>query len=98
MKRLVHAFHRDFRERLMKKRTFAGLTAMALAVTVIACGQQSQQAADKAKESASKAADAAATAAKDAAAAASAAAKDATAKAAEATKESADKAAEATKD
>ena len=38
----------------MKMRTLAALTAMALATTLAACGQQSQQAADKAKESAAK--------------------------------------------
>src|SRR6266496_2101624 len=47
-------------EMMMKMRTLAALTAMALAAMLAACGQQSQttqQAADKAKESASKAAD-----------------------------------------
>jgi hypothetical protein len=42
----------------MKMRTLAALTAMALATTLAACGQQSQPAADKAKESAPKAAEA----------------------------------------
>src|SRR5690242_2250775 len=81
-------------DKTMKTRTFAALTAMALAIALAACGQQSQQAADKAKDSAAKAADSAATAAKDAAAAASSAAKDATNAAADAAKGAAD----ATKD
>ena len=72
-------------ETTMKTRTLAALTAMALAATLAACGQQSQtaqQAADKAKESASKAADAT----KEAADKAAAAAKDAADKAKEAAK------------
>ena len=90
---------------MIKRSMFTALSAIALAATLAACGQQSQQAADKAKESASKAADSAATAAKDAATAASAAAKDATNAAAEAAKNAADatkdaagKAADAAKD
>ena len=79
---------------MTRLRCIAALTAIALAATLAACGQQSQQAADKAKESASKAADSAVTATKDAATAASAAAKDATNAAADAAKSAAD----ATKD
>ena len=78
----------------MIRHVSTALTAIALTVTLAACGQQSQEAADKAKASASKAADSAATATKDAATAASAAAKDAT----DATKDAASKAADATKD
>ncbi|HSQ80003.1 MAG TPA: hypothetical protein VLU54_02510 [Casimicrobiaceae bacterium] len=78
----------------MKMRTLAALAAMALATTLAACGQQAEQAADKAKESAAKAADAASTAAKDAGAAATEAAKSA----ADATKDAAGKAVEAAKD
>jgi hypothetical protein len=58
----------------MKMRTLAALTAMALATTLAACGQSSQQLADKAKEAAAKAVDAT----KDAAKASMEAAKDAT--------------------
>ena len=38
----------------MKVRTIATLTALALAASLAACGQQSQQAADKAKAGAKK--------------------------------------------
>ena len=42
----------------MKIRTMATLTALELAASLAACGQQSQQAADKAKAEAAKAAEA----------------------------------------
>ena len=41
----------------MRRPTLVALTALTFTVLLAACGQQSQQAADKAKESASKAAD-----------------------------------------
>ena len=69
----------------MKMRNLATLTAMMLAATLVACGQQSptaQQSADKAKDSMSKAADAT----KDAAKASMEAAKDATKDAADSAK------------
>ena len=93
---------------MMQVRACTALIAFALAVTIAACGRQSQttqQAAEKAKESASKAAEATKEAAKatmeaakDATKAAAEATKDATAKAADATKEGAAKAADATKE
>jgi len=52
----------------MKFRTIATLTALALAASLAACGQQSQQAADKAKAEAAKAAEATAAATRAAAA------------------------------
>ncbi|MDQ2917177.1 MAG: hypothetical protein M3R40_08465, partial [Pseudomonadota bacterium] len=100
-----HDFNSELWEKSMKTKTFATLTAMALAITLAACGQQAQQSADKAKDATSSAADSGATAAKDAATAATAAAKDATnaasdaaKSAADSTKEAADKAADAAKD
>src|SRR6185437_12658873 len=86
----AHTSHLDPQEKSMKTKTFAALTAMAVAITLAACGQQSQQAVDKAKASAGAAADSAANAAKDAAAAATSAAKDATNAAADAAKSAAD--------
>ena len=61
----------------MQSRTMATLSALALAVSLAACGQSSQELADKAKAEATKAAEAAAAATKAAAEAAAAAAKDA---------------------
>ena len=78
----------------MNKRIFAALAAMALALTLTACGDKAKEAADAAKASAEKAA----VAAKEAAGKAADAAKAAATDAATATKEAADKAADATKD
>src|SRR6478672_9265223 len=85
------------REKSMIRHVSTALTAIALTVTLAACGQQSQQAADKAKDSASKAADSAATATKDAASKAADATKDAANQAADASKDAAAKADDAAK-
>src|SRR5690348_7293285 len=94
--RQVHSSTRGG-NRMIRTRTLAALTAMALAATLTACGPQSpttRQAADKAKESAAKAADAL----KDAGKATMEAAKDATKAAADATADAAKAASEAAKD
>ena len=51
----------------MKFRTIAALTALALATTLAACGQDSKQAADKAAAATKESADKAAAATKEAA-------------------------------
>ena len=86
--------YEPFGRRTMNKRTLAALTAIALAATLTACGQQSQTSADKAKEAASKAVDAT----KEAAKATMEAAKDATKEAADKAAAAAASAADATKD
>ena len=82
----------------MKKQIIAAFAALALAVTLTACGDKAKEAADQAaaaaKVAAEKAAEATKAAAKDAAAKTEQAAKDAAA----ATTDAAGKAADATKD
>lgn len=94
-----------FGEPIMKKTIVAGLTALALAFTLSACGDKAKEAADAAKKSAEQAAAATKEAAAKAAEAAKASATEAAAKtgeaakdAAAATTDAAAKAADATKD
>ena len=94
-----------FGESIMKKAIVAGLTALALAVTLSACGDKAKEAADAAKKSAEQAAAATKEAAAKAAEAAKASATEAAAKteqaakdAATATTDAAKAASDATKD
>jgi len=94
-----------FGESIMKKAIVAGLTALALAVTLSACGDKAKEAADAAKKSAEQAAAATKEAADKAAEAAKASAVEAAAKteqaakdAATATTDAAKAASDATKD